>query len=224
MNRVIAVVEGQTERTFVRDVLAPWLGLKGVMLSARLVGKPGHKGGATSFGKAQNDILSLLKQESDTYVTTMFDFYGMPEAWPGRRRAGQLEHDKKALCVERAIKKEVLVTLDDVDERRLFPYVQMHEFEALLFSEPSALSQVMRDRRSERDLRSIREEFNTPEEINDDPTTAPSKRIGGLYPGYRKPFHGILASKKITIELMRDECPHFNEWLTFMEELGEHHA
>ena len=64
MNRVIAVVEGQTEQTFIRDVLAPLLGWKGVMLSARLVGKPGSKGGATSFRRAQNDMLSLLKQEA----------------------------------------------------------------------------------------------------------------------------------------------------------------
>lgn len=120
MNRVIAVVEGQTEGTFVRDVLAPWLGSKGVMLSARLVGKPGHKGGVGSFQRAKNDIVSLLKQESDTYVTTMFDFYGMPAKWPGREDAKNVSHDQKALTVEEAIKDDVVATLgDSLDERRL---------------------------------------------------------------------------------------------------------
>ena len=108
MNRVIAVVEGQTEQTFVRDVLAPWLGWKGVILSGRLVGKPGHKGGATSFTRTRNDILNLLKQESNTYVTTMFDFYGMPETWPGMSRARSLAHHEKAPFVEQAIKQDVL--------------------------------------------------------------------------------------------------------------------
>ncbi len=221
MNRVIAVVEGQTERTFIRDVLAPWLGWKGVILSARLVGKPGSKGGATSFRRAQNDMLSLLKQESDTYVTTMFDFYGMPDEWPGRIRAKRLTHHNKAPHVERAIREKVLAELGaDIDERRLFPYIQMHEFEALLFSEPAALSHVMREPDMAEDLQSIRDEFDTPEEINDNPTTAPSKRIGRLFHNYRKPFHGLLASRRITIELMRKECPHFDEWVAAMEELG----
>ncbi len=222
MSRVIAVVEGQTERTFVRDVLAPWLGWKGVRLSARLVGKPGHKGGVGSFHRAKNDILSLLKQESDTFITTMFDFYGMPNSWPGRSKASKLPYRRKAQTVEEAIKKGVLDELGGrIDEERLFPYVQMHEFEALLFSEPAALSHVLRDRDSEKDFQSIRDGFDTPEEINDDPKTAPSKRIEALFPEYRKPLHGTLASKRITVEVMRSECPHFDEWLTHIEALGE---
>lgn len=78
----------------------------------------------------------------------------------------------------------------------------------------------MRDRDSEENLQSIRDAFDTPEEINDDPNTAPSKRIESLFRGYRKPLHGTLASKRITVEVMRSECPHFNDWMTFMEKLG----
>lgn len=220
MSRVIAVVEGQTERTFIQSVLAPWLGYRGVVLSARLVGKPGSKGGATSFRRAQNDMLSLLKQESDTYVTTMFDFYGMPEEWPGRGEAKRLSHHNKAPHVEQAIKDTVLAEFESgIDRRRLFPYIQMHEFEALLFSEPSALSHVMLDPHAEKKLRAIRDRFNTPEQINDSPITAPSKRISRLFQNYRKPLHGLLASRKITIEVMRKECPHFGEWVAAMEEL-----
>jgi hypothetical protein len=75
----------------------------------------------------------------------------------------------------------------------------------------------MRDPKVEEELQKIRAEFGSPEEINDDPNTAPSKRIANLFPSYRKPLHGVLAAKRITIDVIRGECPHFDEWLTTLE-------
>lgn len=220
MSRVVAIVEGQTERTFVRDVLAPWLGWKGVMLTARLIGKPGHKGGIGEFARAEIEIANLLKQEAGTVVTTMFDFYRMPTTWPGRANASRVSHDKKARTVEEAIKVAMQTHLGSAfDERRLLPYVQMHEYEALLFSQPNAISGVMRAKESVAELEEIRKSFESPEHINDSPETAPSKRLEAIFPYYQKTFHGILASKAIAIETMRGECPHFDEWLTTLESL-----
>lgn len=220
MSRVVAIVEGQTERTFVRDVLAPWLGWKGVMLTARLIGKPGHKGGIGEFARAKNEIANLLKQESGTVITTMFDFYGMPTTWPGRAKASKVRHDNKARTVEEAIKEALQTHLGSAfDERRVLPYVQMHEYEALLFSQPNAISEVMRAEDSLEELEEIRTSFESPEHINDSPETAPSKRLEAIFPYYQKTFHGILASKKIALETMRGECPHFDEWLTSLENL-----
>lgn len=221
MNRVIAVVEGRTEQTFIRDVLAPVVSGKGVSLTARLVGKPGHKGGVGEYQRARKDIIALLKQELATTITSMFDFYGMPDSWPDRKKAKQVSHDRKARTVEEAIREDIASTLGSAfDERRLIPYIQMHEFEALLFSQPSVLSIVMREPDSAKELEAIRGDFSTPEEINDDPNMAPSKRIENLFPTYRKALHGILAAKRITIEVIRRECPHFSEWLTTLESLG----
>jgi hypothetical protein len=217
---VVAIVEGQTERTFVRDVLAPWLGWKGVMLTARLIGKPGHKGGIGEFARAKNEIANLLKQESRTVVTTMFDFYGMPTTWPGRADASRVRHDRKARTVEAAIKEAMQTHLGSAfDETRLHPYVQMHEFEALLFSQPNTISEVMRAEDLLVELEEIRNSFESPEHINDGPETAPSKRLEAIFPYYQKTFHGILASKKIAIDTMRRECSHFDEWLTTLESL-----
>ncbi len=221
MNRVIAVVEGQTEQIFVRDVLAPWLGWKGVMLSARLVGKPGHKGGIGRFERARNDIVKLLRQESETVVTTMFDYYRMPSSWPGRTEAKSLQHQRKAPQVEASIAEAVIKEFgSEFDVRRLIPYVQMHEFEALLFSEPIALAEVMRNAEAVNKLQVIRDVFDTPEEINDDPATAPSKQIVDIFPYYQKPLHGVLAAKRITVEKIRSQCPHFSDWLTRLENLA----
>ena len=220
MSRVVAIVEGQTERTFVRDVLAPWLGWKGVMLTARLIGKPGHKGGIGAFARAKNEIANLMNQDTGTVITTMFDFYGMPTTWPGRAKAARVSHDRKAKTVEVAIKEEIRTHLGDAfDERRLVPYVQMHEYEALLFSHPAAISEVMRAEESLAELQEICSSFESPEHINDSPQTAPSKRLEGIFPYYQKTFHGILASKRIAIETMRGECAHFDEWVATLESL-----
>ena len=105
MSRVIAVVEGQTEQGFVRDVLAPFLAAKNVYMTARLVGKPGHKGGDCRYARAKQDVLLLLRQESDTVVTTMFDFYALPDSWPGRTEARKAPFSRKAGIVETAVKR-----------------------------------------------------------------------------------------------------------------------
>jgi hypothetical protein len=222
MNRVVAIVEGYAEQAFARDVLVPWLVARGVSFSARLVGKPGHKGGVGEYRRAQRDILAMLRQESATVVTTMFDFYGMPESWPGRKKARKARHAKKAATVEQAILDDVADQMGPkFNRKRFLPYIQMHEFEALLFSRPEMIGEVLSDATIADDLTAIRDEFGTPEEIDDDPRTAPSKRIEHLCPAYQKVLHGVIAAKRIGVEVIRHECPHFDEWLSALESLGQ---
>lgn len=214
MSRVIAVVEGQTEQAFVRGVLAPWLGTRNVFLSPCLVGKPGRKGGVGPYLRAKMDILNLLKQESDTIVTTMFDFYGMPTNWPRRDEAAQALHDQKASIVEDALKTDINLAFQGrLDPRRFIPYVQMYEFEALLFSKPEKIAEVVGKPKLTQHLQDIRNGFDCPEQINDDPSTAPSKRIARFFPKYQKLLHGSIAAERIGIEVMLAECPHFQDWL-----------
>jgi len=82
--QIYIIVEGQTEQTFVRDILAPHMAHKGIYLSAALIGKPGHKGGNISFDRAKTDIGNFLRQRQDIYISTMFDFYRIDNEWPGR--------------------------------------------------------------------------------------------------------------------------------------------
>jgi hypothetical protein len=221
MSRFIAVVEGQTEQGFLRDVLAPWLGARGIYLTARLVGKPGHKGGVGEYQRSRRDMLLLLKQEKETVVTTMFDFYGMPDSWPGRSQAKKAAFPKKARTVEEAVRKDIATELgSSFDESRFIPYVQMHEFEALLFSHPPTICEVLLSPDSEEAMQQIRADFSTPEEINDGANTAPSKRLLNLFAEYRKRLHGLIAAKRIGVETMQAECPHFAEWLSTLEALG----
>ena len=95
----------------------------------------------------------------------------------------------------------------------------MHEFEGLLFSDCDALSRGVGRPELQPQFESIRNQFTTPEDINDSPHTAPSKRMESIIPGYEKPLLGILAVLEIGLARIRAECPHFNAWLSKLESL-----
>ena len=69
-------------------------------------------------------------------------------------------------------------------------------------------------------LRRIRAQFPTPEDINDDPSTALSKRIVGAIPRYRKSVHGPQVAETVGLGAIRAECSRFNEWVARLESLS----
>lgn len=93
MSELLVVVEGAAEQVFVRDVLAPWLGHQGVYAKAT----PIH---GNKYTNARTSIVNFLKQRDDTFVTCLFDFYGMKHDWPGREHATSLNYDNRPLAVE----------------------------------------------------------------------------------------------------------------------------
>lgn len=226
--RVIALVEGQTEEAFVRRLLAPMLGARGVAMSATTYGRRRSHGGVPRWGKAERELLRLVKEDTGRFVTTMFDYYGLPGDWPGREAIAGKPPGAKAKILEQAMQSRILDTLgDDPDRSRFMPYIQMHEFEALLFSQPKTLGEVLtRDARPRRIIHALQQvsgKFATPEEIDDGQTTAPSKRIRSLANHYQKVTDGNLAASRIGLETMRRKCPHFDQWLSSLEMLGRNH-
>lgn len=217
MVRLHVLVEGQTEETFVASILQPHFNRSNIYLYPRQIGKPGHRGGIGQYQRAQRDILATLKQEANTFCTTMFDYYGMPTGWPGRETAAG-----KPEAVEQAILTDISAAMGEgFNPARFIPYVQMHEFEALLFSNPKALADGLQSV-DETAIRRISEQFICPEEIDDDPQTAPSKRIVQLDPSYQKVTDGIPIAQRIGLDAMRAQCPHFNEWIGKLAALAEH--
>lgn len=222
---IYIVVEGQTEQTFVRDVLAPQMAYSKIYMHPALIGKPGHKGGDIRFEKAKNDIGNFLRQRNDTYITTMFDYFRIDSEWPGKadvlrrlQNGTTLAASQKAEILEAATRQEVVMTFPGCDsETRFIPYIEMHEFEALLFSDAEILAE-----KTEIDaelIRRIVDKYDSPEEINDDPANAPGKRLESLKNGYRKVAMGKTISEAIGIAAIRRQCPHFNDWLTKLEQL-----
>jgi len=105
------------------------------------------------------------------------------------------------------------------ERARFLPFVVIHEFEGLLFSDCARFARGVGHPELLPRLQKIREAFETPEQINDSPTTAPSKRVEGLIPGYQKPLQGNLAALEVGLDAIRAECPHFRSWLEALEQL-----
>jgi hypothetical protein len=105
-------------------------------------------------------------------------------------------------------------------QTRFSPYIQMHEFEALLFSQPAMICAVLRSPESEKDVQAIRASFGNPEEINDNYETTPSRCLLKVFADYQKRLHGLIAAQRIGIDAMRRECPHFAGWVGMLESLG----
>lgn len=226
MARVLIHVEGPTEETFVNEILGPHLYRQGYeLVGARLMGNArqrDRRGGIRSWAGARNDMVKHLKEDSGCLVTTMVDYYGLPQsgdrAWPGREAAGRLPFEQKAATVENALTADIHREMGrGFNPARFLPYVMMHEFEGMLFSDCDSFGRGIGRPELAHAFQIIREQFVSPEEINDSPLTAPSKRIQQLVPGYEKPLLGTLAILEIGLNAIRRECPHFNKWLAGLE-------
>jgi len=152
----------------------------------------------------------------------MVDYYALPQsgerAWPGREAAGKLPFSHKASTIEAALLEDICNTMGKgFDPKRFQPYVMMHEFEALLFSDCKRFAQGIGRPDLAPQFQQIRDAYETPEEIDDSPLTAPSKRVHGLVPAYEKPLMGTLAILEIGLGAIRGECPHFSSWLERLE-------
>ncbi|WP_415519609.1 MAG: DUF4276 family protein [Desulfovibrio aminophilus] len=218
----MAIVEGKTEEMFVKSLLAPYLGARNIFMHATQVSKPGQKGGDVKFSRVKKDLGLHLKQRSDTYVTTLVDYYGIKE-WPGIDDISpQATPDIIAQTVNEATKAIVNELFEDQRaDYRFIPYMAIHEFESLLFSDSTALANELGIDQQEVD--SILEQFGEPEAINNSPETAPSKRLDkwSLNGKFPKTTIGIAIAREIGIPAMRDMCPLFNEWLSTFENIQE---
>jgi hypothetical protein len=219
MNRVRVLVEGQTERALIRDILKPHFGSHQIDLHAVMFSR---QGGMPRYAKAKDVIVRSLKEDIALICTTMADFYGMPTDWPGRHQANRCQTcAEKADIVECSVLEDIAGSLGNAfNPDRLIPYVQMHEFEALLFSSPKRLAESLGDKKLSSIFSTIRNNFSTPEDIDDHYDTCPSRRIEGVFQGFRKTIDGITAASRIGLETMRQECRHFDEWITKLEHLG----
>lgn len=221
MSRLLIHVEGQTEEAFVNSVLSPHLYAVGyTSVGARLVGNArqrDRRGGGRSWEAVRKGILNHLQNDQASLSTTMVDYYGLPRTWPGRERAPHhATLGERAATVERAVLEDISTAIGRPP--RFVPYVVMHEFEGLLFSDPERFAQDLGEPALAPKFRAIREEFATPEDINDSSDTAPSKRVISLHRGYRKPLDGVSAIEHIGLDTVRKACPLFNAWIAKLEQ------
>jgi hypothetical protein len=194
--RLLVIVEGQTEESFIRNVLAPELFQFGVSASARIIGVPGRKGGNVNYDRLRGDVLIILRQDPTAYCSTLVDFYGLGKGFPGHPPPHNLANIQKAQHIEASVREDIIGLIPDMrPDIRFIPYIQLHEYEGLLFSDPEALATGIGAPALVTRFQGIRDEFKTPEDINNDPDTAPSKRILAAYSKYKKVIHGTNVAK-----------------------------
>lgn len=212
-SRLLVVCEGQTEARFVKDCLGPALVQRGVIVHPTLLKtRPGKQGG----GNVSIERLALnLANEypNHDFLTTLVDLYGFNN---------RDERDREQL--EKSIFEAARQQRPEIRPDHVFPYVQQYEFEALLFSDIQRFEWVLDgwSNEAERRLQSIAEAYPDPEQINDGPTTAPSKRLDSIFKGtYQKTEHGPLIAEDIGLDVIRSCCSRFDQWITRLENLND---
>lgn len=178
-----------------------------------------HRGGLLDYQKAKKDVLEWMKEDNnvDVFFTTMFDLYNLPSDFPKYEEAQRINDPYQKLeFVEQAMR-------DDINDFRFIPYLQLHEFEALVLSNPSNLLIEYFDREAE--IKQLEElllqNSNNAELINTGRETAPSKQILRLIPAYDKVTVGSILASFDGIEVLRSKCKHFSDWLNKLEGLAK---
>ena len=222
MSRVYVIVEGPSEEAFVNGPFAQFLWPRQVYVTPIILGVPGHKGGRTKYVRVEKDILKQLKQDQRSYCTTMIDFYGLGEGFPGTPAPKHLDNVEKVEHIERAVKDDICRQIPEFrPDVRLIPYLSLHEYEALLFSDPDAFAQSIGQPHLANRFQRVLNDFPTPEDINSGLETHPSKRVIDIYAAYKKVIEGTLAARAVGVSRMREKCVHFRAWVQQLEALQE---
>ena len=201
MIRLAISVEGPTEEEFVKRVLTPHLWERGVDPT------PIGLNGNVTVERLAADMARLFRNFDR--VTSLVDFYGFRD---------------KGSATPNELEQKILEVIDSkvrrFNQSHAIPYVQQYEFEGLLFSNVCAFANLVNvPQQTIAELRRIRLEFCTPEHINDDFNTAPSKRIAKAIPRYQKVVDGPLIAEATGLDAIREECLRFDQWVTRLESL-----
>lgn len=208
MRRVYIIVEGQTEREFVQTILSPYLygyginDITPILIHTSMYGR----GGFVNYIHLRKEIKRLLLSTKQDFIVTMFvDFFRCPDLPNKEKYENISQHTMQVEVMEKCI-------YDDINDPRFIPYIQLHEFEALLFSSNKGFESYLAKEQSLK-TKEIIEEFINPEDINTSPQGAPSKRLLVIKNDYEKIIDGNLIAMEIGIDTILNKCPRFRKWI-----------
>lgn len=219
MKRVIIICEGPTEQAFCNTTLAPVLFAKGICVNTPLIKH--SKGGIVKWEVLKKQIEIHLKSDKNAYVTTFIDYYGiyLKYQFPSWQEAeGIPDKNMRINKLEEGMLSDILFDY----QHRFIPYLQLHEFESLLFSDIQCIySQIPSNEIIGRDelIKTINDNPN-PETINNHKETSPSHRLERIICGYNKIVYGDVLSEAIGLPILRQKNPRFDSWITKLESLN----
>ncbi len=211
MKRVIIICEGETERDFCKNVLAPHLIHSNIHIQAPLIKR--SMGGIVRWSILKKEIETHL-QEPNVIVTTLIDYYGLYQKYnfPNWAKGGRIEDKNERMSfLETAMKEDI----NDTVRYRFIPYLQLHEFEGLLFNDIQIFfNQVPKEELvGLAELKKTFADYENPEMINNNRETSPSHRLQRIIKGYNKPLYGHYFAEAIGLEQIRRKSPRFNNWI-----------
>lgn len=215
MKRIIIICEGQTEQSFCKTILYPHFLEHNILIEAPTIKKSG--GGIVNWSLLKREInLHLLSK--DAIVTTLIDYYGIHN----KHLFPQWEEAKKIIDIQERVTALEGAMQQDIEDNlrfRFIPYIQLHEFEGLLFNN----IEVFKSKFNPNEFANFAAledtilNYPNPELINDGKTTAPSKRLDAYIKGYNKIIHGTDLAKAISLSAIRSKSPRFNHWIETLE-------
>lgn len=214
MKRLYIIAEGRTEERFINDLLVPYFTSKEIydVRPILLNTSKTSKGGDLNYDRFKPNVKNYL-YEDNLIITSLIDFFRLQPDFPKYDEALNISDISNRISfLEKAI-------ADDINDERFIPYIQMHEFEGLLFSDIKGFDSLDISSKEKEELYNIVNTFTNPELINDGPTTAPSKRLEKLISNYRKSFHGPNIASENTLSAILNKCPRFNNWIEKLTEL-----
>lgn len=204
--RLVIIVEGDSEIILMNNLVIPYLysidGISPCAITTQKITtnrKLNKKGGNINFQYLKNEVDRVAAQ-GRLLITTFLDFFRLPNDFPGYTTDGT-----KISQLEAAMKETVGL-------EGFIPYIQKYEFETLLFSGMEGFELIVDDTDTLSKIREIIASHITPEDINGGTSTAPSKRLEQLFP-YNKTADSELILEMLDVEIMREKCPRFDEWI-----------
>ncbi len=219
MIRLNITAEGFSEERFATDILRPHLLDYNIYVEVRKIltnRKLKKRGGIVPYNRFKADVVQWFNECPDVYHTTLIDLYGLRNDFPGYNTTKTLQPYDRIAAMEDQLKA-------DLNFYKFIPYIQLHEYEALMYADTEILENWLGlyNRIPELHFTKIKHSITdyNPELINEGTETAPSKRILNICDSYDKVDDGILILKEIGLQKIRFECRHFNDWLSTLESL-----
>ncbi|MBQ2883955.1 MAG: DUF4276 family protein [Alphaproteobacteria bacterium] len=213
MKRLVIIVEGDAEESFINNVLSPYFNSIGIYNYIQCYKIKHSNGGLSKYSHLKKDIVNTL-YENDVVVSTLVDFYRIPSDFPGYNESLSYDkHSDQVNYLESKIKEDIELTQNRVFEN-LVPYIQLHEFETFIFSDIMGVDALFdQSEYDRREFINITRQYENPEDINNGVNTAPSVRLKKIIKGYDKVLFGIEIIQNLGVDLIREKCPRFNSWI-----------
>jgi hypothetical protein len=209
---IYILCEGQSEEEFVNAILRPYF-FRFKIYDVRPILMPTskhQKGGDVKFDRLKYNAEILLKREKDIIVTTFIDFFKLKTDFPLYNESLKItDKISRVKFLENAMQ-------ETIRNERFIPYIQLHEFEGLLFASNKGFNSLPDLNAKNREiLKEATIEKENPELLNDGFETAPSKRLEKLILGFdkNKPFYGGIIAEENGIEIVLQRCKRFNFWI-----------